>query len=90
MNFAKLANMEHYLIETNFPGFNRSLLVLVRQDEKIKRKYYYDLYQAGDFLGTIFQVTSSRGTITWDSIQEMDQGFVTLIGKQILIIRHRK
>jgi hypothetical protein len=76
--------MDHYLIETNFPGFNKTLLALTRHDKKKKHRFYYDLYQVGTFLGSIFPAISSGGKLVWDSIHKMDKSFVAMIGKQIL------
>ena len=75
--------MDHYLIKTKFPGFERTLLALVRHDKTIKNRIYYDLYQVGHFLGSIFPTISADGKVVWDSIQKMDKDFVAMIGNQI-------
>lgn len=75
--------MDHYLIKTKFPGFERSLLALLRHDKTQKSRVYYDLYQVGHFLGSIFPAIGAGGKLVWDSIQKMDKHFVTMIGKQI-------
>lgn len=76
--------MDHYLIKMKFPGAPRMVLALLRPDKSKENRFYYDLYQVGHFLGSIFPTVSAQGRIVWDTIHEMDQEFVKLIGKQIL------
>jgi hypothetical protein len=78
------AVMDHLLIQTNFPGFNRTVLALRRKDKNHRLRFYYDLYQVGHFLGSIFPALSAQGKLVWASVQQMDQDFVALIGKKIL------
>jgi hypothetical protein len=75
--------MDHYLIKMKFPGTHRMLLVLLREDKLKKNRFYYDLYQVGHFLGSVFPTISAQGRIAWDTIHQMDQEFVKLVGKQI-------
>jgi hypothetical protein len=77
--------MDHYLISTNYPGFNKTLLAITRQDKDEKHRFYYDLYQVGHFLGSIFPAISCKGHLVWDTLHQMDEEFVALVGKQILI-----
>jgi hypothetical protein len=76
--------MDHYLIKTKFPGAPRMVLALIRQDKTAGNRFYYDLYQVGHFLGSVFPAISAQGGIVWDTIHQMDNEFVKLIGKQIL------
>ena len=76
--------MDHILIKTKFPGFERSLLALLRHDKTKENRIYYDLYQVGHFLGSIFPAISASGKLVWDSIHKMDKHFVAMIGNQIL------
>jgi hypothetical protein len=75
--------MEHYLIKTKFPGFDRTLLALIRQDKSKENRIYYDLYQVGHFLGSIFPAISASGKLVWASMHKMDKHFVAMIGNQI-------
>jgi hypothetical protein len=76
--------MDHLLIKTKFPGFNRTVLALRRSDKNQKSRFYYDLYQVGHFLGSIFPAISAQGQLVWTSMQQMDEEFVALIGRKIL------
>jgi hypothetical protein len=75
--------MDHYLIKMKFPGAPRMVLALLRQDKTKKNRFYYDLYQVGHFLGSVFPAVSAQGRVVWDTIHQMDREFVKLIGKQI-------
>jgi len=75
--------MDHFIIKTKFPGFERSLLALLRHDKTKENRVYYDLYQFGHFLGSIFPAISASGNLVWASMHKMDQHFVAMIGNQI-------
>jgi len=75
--------MDHYLIKTKFPGFEKTLLALLRHDKNKENRMYYDLYQVGHFLGSIFPAINASGRLVWVSIQKMDKDFVEMIGNQI-------